>query len=291
MTTRRDILQGLTLLAGSSAVLHPSWAQTPTEKEVPRHPDWTTYQSGDFLWPAKPRALIVRSLARPDAPPVAADVLAEWTRERDAAVAALRASTSPDVRRQADALGKMTYQQFRAQYFEGIDPNASERTRSLGTSVGRIAVGHIAIVEIDADGAPWVLEATPTKTARQYDIAYTRFAKGVIRTSYDDWIEEHDEYNVWHGRLRGKPADDRAQIATIARGFVDRDYWFWSLNLADEKSFYCSKLAWLSSTRALGTPLDGEPATDRSFWVTPKTIMGLKMIEMLHVPAEYGAGR
>jgi hypothetical protein len=311
---RRDVLKGMALLTGQSiagltvsghaalgqvvgAGSAPA-ASTPPNGIQP-HPDWSTYQSGDFLWPAKPGALIVRSLARPEvrviAPDVlvsvAPDVLADWTRERDAAVLALRDSSDATVRAQADTLAALTYPQFRALYYEGVDTTDQARTRSLGTSFGRVAVGHIAIIEIDGNGAPWVLEATPHKTARQYDIAYTRFPKGVLRTSYDEWIDEHDDYLVWHGRLRDTAPEARGKIAEIARGFVDRDYWFWSLNLADEKSFYCSKLAWLSATRALGQPLDAEVATDRSFWVTPKSIMGLKTVEMLHVPSEYGSGR
>jgi hypothetical protein len=284
---RRDMVKGLALLTG--AIGSKVSAQTPEASTVKAHPDWTRFESGDFLWPAKPGALIVRSLARPAEPASVPEVVAEWTRERDTAVATLRSSNDPAVTATADRLAQLTYQQFRAQYFEDVQPGA--RTRSLNASLGRLAVGHIAILEVDADGAPWVVEATPAKTARQYDIAYTRFPKGVIRMPYDEWIEEHSAYLVWHGRLRDRTADERARIAQIASGFVDRDYWFWSLNLTDEGSFYCSKLAWLSSTRALGAPLDGETQTNRSFWVTPKSIMGLKTIEMLHVPAEYGAGR
>jgi hypothetical protein len=285
---RRSILKSLTALsAGALLDVAPATAQAPA---VASQPDWTTFQSGDFLWPAKPDAIIVRSLAgaapQPRGP---SEAEIEWTRERNALVAELRAAADPALRARADVLAAMTFQQFRAQYFENVQAGG-ERTRALGGTLGRLAVGHIAVLEVDGDGAPWVIEATPARTNRRYDVAYTRFPKGVIHTSYDDWIEEHADYRVWHGRLRDKAADERAKVAALARGFVDRDYWFWSLNLADEGSFYCSKLAWLCASRALGNPLDGEPQTNRSFWVTPKGIMGLKSVQMLHVPGTYGGG-
>ena len=285
MIDRRTIINGLMLttfgLTGSRVR-----AQTgTTTPAIPRHPDWTTFQSGDLLWPAKPDEVIVRSLAGATPRALPAEAESEWRKERDAAIADMRATGDPSMRARADALAALSFRQFQAQYFEGVQPG--DQTRSLGTSIGRLSVGHVAILDIDADGAPWVLEATPS-TSRRYEVAYTRFPRGVIRTAYDDWIEAHSEYMVWHGRLRDKPELDRAKIAETARQFVGRDYWFWSLNLADEASFYCSKLVWLSVTRALGTPLDGDAQTDRSFWFSPKSIMSLSTVQMLHVPGPYG---
>jgi Permuted papain-like amidase enzyme, YaeF/YiiX, C92 family len=286
MIDRRSLITALALLPVSSSVIRAFAQSVPPAQETPRHPDWTTFQSGDFLWPARPDEVIVRSLAGAAPRALPADAEIEWQKERDAALNELRASADAAMRARADALAAITFKQFQAQYFENIQPG-EQKTRGLGTSAGRLSVGHVAILDLDADGAPWVLEATPS-TTRRYEVAYTRFPKGVVRTSYDDWIEAHSEYKVWHGRVRDKGAADRIKIADIARQFVGRDYWFWSLDLADDKAFYCSKLVWLSATRALGVPLDGDAQTDRSFWFTPKSIMSLPAVQMLHVPGPYG---
>ncbi|MBX2804894.1 MAG: hypothetical protein KTR19_02885 [Hyphomicrobiales bacterium] len=250
------------------------------------HPDAETFQSGDFLWPALPGA-VIPFFREADAQQLTIESEAsEWRQEKQRFIEQARASGDPEQIALADAIANITYDEFRSRYFNATGPG--ER-RLTPFAAGLPQVGHVAIIEIDGGGRRWVVEATP-KSDTPYESLYSRFPDGVIRTPYDKWVEIHKEYNVWHGRVRDRTPDERAAIAETAKQYLGRDYWFWSFNLGEESAFYCSKLVWLSVWKALGISLDGDPSLQRSFWVSPKQLINAPNVEVLYSPADYGAG-
>jgi hypothetical protein len=66
-----------------------------------------------------------------------------------------------------------------------------------------VYVGHVAIVEIDESGVPWVVEAL--------------WGMGVIRRTYADWAMERAGEDVWLGRLAKLAVADRAKIPLEAK--------------------------------------------------------------------------
>ena len=250
--------------------------------EIPPHPDPKKFQSGDFLWPARPGAFIpfnnTRSL-RPNAED------SSWEEEKRRFIEEARRSDNPALRAIADDMETLSYEEFEARYFNN---SGGANTRSLAPfGTGSFEVGHVAVIEIDAGGTAWVVEAMP-KSQQRYEALFSRFKNGVIRTKYTNWIAQHEGYNVWHGRLKGVAASGRSVIVREAKAFLGRDYWFWSFDLADETGFYCSKLVWVSVWKALGIPLDGDKTFLRNFWVTPKTLINSKLVDLLHNPGTYG---
>lgn len=250
------------------------------------HPDAETFQSGDFLWPALPGA-VIPYLRR--AEKSAESEAAAWEREKRAFIESARNSSDPEMKAIADELEPLTFAEFQSRYFDGA-AGPGPQSRELGPLIaGLPQVGHVAIIEIDGQGKRWVIEAIP-KAETRYASLYSRFADGVVRTPYDEWVTIHKEYNVWHGRVKDRPAAERAAIASEAKQFLGKDYWFWSFDLSDENAFYCSKLVWLSVWKAFGLALDGNPAFERHFWVSPKRLINAPTIELLYNPANYGGG-
>ena len=278
---RRDVLKGLS--AASFAALG---ARGALAAPVPPHPDPATFQSGDFLWPAKPGDFIPRYSVRGIAPPN--EEALKWEEERRKFVADARASGNADQIAAAEQMERLTYEEFKSRYFEGGDSGVRERglvTRGMGVAIPQ--VGHVALIEVDASGAAWVIEAMP-KAVHRYESLYSRFKNGVIRTAYADWIEQHKAYNIWQGRLKNMDQAQRARIVAEAKPFLGKDYWFWSFNLNDESAFYCSKLVWVSVWKAMKVALDGDQSFARRFWVTPKQLVYATSIELLHNPGAYG---
>jgi hypothetical protein len=275
---RRDVFKLVTGAAALAALPKPFAAHAAPE--VAPHPDPSKFASGDILWPAKPNVIIPysRSTARDGGNGVAeAD---EWARGRDEYLRQTPVPSDPAGKAARDRLTVMTYEEFRALYLLGSEMQV---TRNL--SIPQISVGHVALLEIGADGVPWVIEAMP-KGSKDYQIVTGRFPDGIIRNPYSKWIGEHGGYNVWHGRV--KTEGDRGAIAAAAKTFLGRDYWFWSLDLGDETSFYCSKLVWLSIFKGLGIAIDGDKTTARQLWLSPKKLMKLDTIALLHNPGPYG---
>ena len=281
---RRDVLKGLS--AASFAALGTRLAQAAP---VPPHPDATTFQSGDFLWPAKAGDFIPRYSVRGIGRNEEAEL---WEAERRKFVEEARASGNADQIAAASEMQRLTYEEFKARYFDGgagaggTEPGTA--TRGFAPrGIGIPQVGHVALIEVDAGGVPWVIEAMP-KSVYRYESLYSRFPNGVIRTLYSDWIEQHKAYNVWHGRLKNIDKPQRARIVEEAKPFLGKDYWFWSFNLNDETAFYCSKLVWVSVWKAIKVALDGDNSFSRKFWVTPKQLVYATSIELLHNPGSYG---
>lgn len=277
---RRDVLKGLS--AASFAALGTRLAHAVS---VSPHPDPAAFQSGDFLWPAKPGDFIPRYSVRGIAPNKEAEA---WDEERRKFIKDARASGNADQLAAAEQLEQLTYDEFQARYFNDGDSGVRERnlkTRGIGIAIPQ--VGHVALIEVDASGAAWVIEAMP-KAQYRYESLYSRFKNGVIRTAYSDWIEQHKSYNVWQGRLKNIDQAQRARIVDAAKPHLGKDYWFWSFNLNDESAFYCSKLVWVSVWKAINLALDGDQSFARRFWVTPKQLVYATSIELLHNPGSYG---
>lgn len=279
--SRRELIK----LASAASVLALSGRHV---QAAPSQPHPRTFQSGDFLWPARPGAFIPRYALRslqPSAEQVA------WEEEKRAFIEKARASGNPDEIAAADQMEALTYKDFQALYFNdtrGSAPQSGARTRGFSPLPAALPeVGHVAIIEVDRSGTPWVVEAMP-KAQNRYESLYSRFSNGVIRTRYSDWATQHKDYNVWHGRLRDVNRSDRRGIAAAAGDFLGKDYWFWSFNLSDESAFYCSKLVWVSVFRAIDLALDEDKNFVRRFWVTPKQLASSKFVEMLHSPGVYG---
>ncbi|HKJ60948.1 MAG TPA: YiiX/YebB-like N1pC/P60 family cysteine hydrolase, partial [Hyphomicrobiales bacterium] len=230
------------ILTAIAAVFALAGCSEEADKPALPHPDPETFQSGDLLWPALPGAVIPFFRTADVEPITEENEAAEWEREKQRFIEQARASGDPEQIAIANELENVTYSEFKSRYYNATGPG--ER-RLTPFAAGLPQVGHVAIIEIDGDGERWVVEATP-KAEHRYESLYSRFPNGVIRTPYDEWEKIHEKYNVWHGRVKDRPACERAAIANTAKQYLGRDYWFWSFNLGQENAFYCSKLVWLS---------------------------------------------
>lgn len=274
---RRDIFKLVTGAAALSAFGNPLDAlAAPSKPAVAKagHPDPKTLAAGDLIWPALPNTRIVydKSSGR--------EAEEGWIKERDAFLKSLPGDEEGRALRAR--LKSMSYREFTALFMQG---RSEGQLRQKGADVPHFSVGHVAIVDVDSKGKKWVVEALP-KTESGYRVMYGRFSRGVITTPYDEWIQKHAKYNVWHGRIKVK--NNRGDIAKVAKTFLGRDYWIWALNLGDESAFYCSKLVWLSTFKALGIALDDNKTLARKLWFSPKKLMTLSKVEMKYSPAEYG---
>lgn len=276
---RRDVFKLITGAAAFATTTKPFEAYAAPETAA--HPNPSTFASGDLIWSALPDAYIPydKSLA-PDG--VAEE--ARWIKERDEFLRLTPPPADTAGKMERDHLQQMSYSEFLSLYLQDTESGGQEKGL-LDLKVPRLSVGHVGIVEVDGKGKIWVVEATPTGSQR-YKIAFERFANGVERTAYSDWISQHEKYNVWHGRVKTKMGGER--IVNAAKSFLGRDYWIWSLNFDDETAFYCSKLVWVSVFKALGIPLDGDTNKARQLWLSPKRLMKLDTISMLFSPAPYG---
>lgn len=235
-------------------------------QDGPRRPNPNDLESGDMVWPKKPGMFV------PYASELGGDPNAEqqrWIQDKAAFVARVRGGEIAGGQPIADDLERLTYDEFRARYLRDLDP-----TRVVPfSSGGLIAVGHVGVIEIDAQGTPWVIEAL--------------LEPGVVRQRYSTWIDSRQGEIVWQGRLLDFSKQERATIAAEAKKYVSRPYSFWNFNLADDSGFYCSKLIWLSIMRALNIPVDGITAANRSFWLSPKQVLYSKRITRLVDPGAY----
>lgn len=204
-------------------------------------PDSGAFQAGDFLFPKEPDDWV--------------PLKAEWEAMK---LEYLR--TELDARR-AQVIEEMDYEEFREYY--------------AGSRLGPFYVGHVAILERDEDGHPWIIEA---------------ISDGVLRVPYEDWREERNAEHLWHARLRDFEEKQRAEIAAEARRQVGKPYGFFNFDLEDDRSFYCSKLAWYSVKKKLGLALDGNPDPRRNIWFTPKQMIQLRALELLKDQGEYKKG-
>lgn len=269
--------------AAAAAAEEEARSQSVTRRQPESDlPDRRKFQSGDLIWPKKKGAIVPRSgtdLRRND------DHKA-WVAAREAILRAdpAKSQLSPEL---AEKLRNMSYSEFEALYFaspsEPIDTNAWSRKSTSPRQT--IYVGHVGIIDMAANGAPFVIEAT------------VEGLKGaVVRTSYAEWLKGHNGKQVWHGRIRRFDSGLRKRIAQEARKQLGKPYSFFNFNLDDDTAFYCSKLVWMSVWRATladtGTgpvAIDGNANPRRPFfgWFSPKQLANAERVELLFSPSEY----
>lgn len=263
---RRDFLKVACAVAAYRAVQGPSFAQQQPSREFPR-PDPATFQSGDFVWPKKPGAYVPYHAGSANSPSQDRE---QWVRERDAYLRRVSKRRELDdlTRKRIESLSAMDYREFIAVYAGAQQPGVPGLY-----SGGSVYVGHVGLVEVDANQTPWIVEAL--------------LGKGVVRQTYSDWLRQRTDQVVWLGRLRQLDADRRARVPEMAKRYLGKPYDFWSFDLNDDSGFYCSKLAWLSIYRALGFAVDGDENPRRVLWFSPKQFLYLPTIERLHDPGPY----
>jgi uncharacterized protein YycO len=261
MISRRGILGGAVSTLTLASIPGLAKAQSG-----PRIPNPTNFESGDLVWPKKPGVFIPY---RYESGPAAEEDRERWNREKAEFLAKVRDGKISEGQQIANEIGNLSYNDFRARYLRNQAPN--EITPFSG---GRLAaVGHVGIIELDAQGEPWVVEAL--------------WEPGVVRQRYSSWINMRVGEIVWHGRLKDASRQDRAKIASEAKNYVTKPYDFWSFNLADTSGFYCSKLVWLCTMRALNVAVDGIPNPSRLIWLSPKQILYSPKIDRLLDPGDY----
>jgi hypothetical protein len=261
--TRRDLLSASAGTITATALCGTAFAQSG-----PKLPTEASLQSGDFLWPKKPGAIVPYEL-RPGEEVDAQR--ARWLKEKNDFIKRARASNDPDLNATADEIEPLTFNDFRTRYLRNLTPG-TPTPYGLG---GIAAVGHIAIVEVDEKGQRWIIEALWTPA-------------GVTRSTYADWLKGRSGEIVWQGRLKGADQKDRSKIAVEARKWLSKPYDFWNFNLADTSGFYCSKLAWFSVIQSLNIAVDGDSNPKRHFWLSPKQILYSDRIDRLVDPGDYG---
>jgi cell wall-associated NlpC family hydrolase len=245
-------------------------------------PDPKTFQSGDFVWPKKKGAVVPRR--RIDEPPSEEQKAWEAARERLLQEDPAKSGLSPEV---AEKLKSMSYEEFETLYFAApANPTSESGGRNVNIGGQTIYVGHVGIIEIDAHGIPYVIEAGTLAGLKGR----------VTRSLYADWLKSHSDMQVWHGRVRDLRAGVRKRIAQEAVKQLGKPYAFFNFDLNDDSGFYCSKLAWMSvwratSSRWAGKPIavDDDPNPRRPFfgWFSPKQLVNAKRITLLHKPGEY----
>ena len=276
---RRRFLIGLgaTPLALGAGVSAAS-AQTSDKKSVPDFPNAATFRSGDLVWPKKKGSIVPRTRSIQAQP---TQERREWEAARQQMLAdPAAAGLSPDV---AERLETMSYEEFERVYFSAQSPPPQGASRSAG-AVGRtISVGHVGLIEVAAQGIPYVVEATPKRPDGT--------AAGVIRVRYADWLKSYTNIQVWHGRFSDLDAAACRRVLNVARSQLGKPYDFFNFDLNDDRSFYCSKLVWMSVWRAAKIAADDnpDPRRGKSFppWFSPKALLSARRMTMLHSPGDY----
>jgi cell wall-associated NlpC family hydrolase len=278
---RRQFLIGLgaTPLALSVGLRTVS-AQAPAKKAESDFPNAATFRTGDLLWPKRRGAIVPRTRSLAAAPNLERR---EWEAARQQLLASPAASDlSPEV---AERLKALSYEEFERIYFSAQTqpPAGANGTRSLNAVGHIISVGHVALIEVDGSGIPYVVEATPHSADGSRG--------GVLRVRYVDWLKQFSDVQVWHGRFRDLDRTASQRIAEVALGQLGKPYDFFNFNLNDDRGFYCSKLVWFSVWRAARIAADDNPDPNRGNrfppWFSPKALIGASRITMLHSPGDY----
>jgi hypothetical protein len=273
---RRAFVKGL----GALSMVMPAdptmaVAQTALKKAVPDIPDSRNFQTGDLLWPKKKGTFVpqTRSVGAPQN-----EERRSWEASRQRALSEpAQAGISPEV---AEKLKTMRFDEFERLYHTGQTQQPA--TRGVGPLADTISVGHVGIIEVGANGTAHVVEATPQGPAG---------TAGVIRTRYADWLNNYANIQVWHGRVRNLDARLRGRTLEAALAQLSKPYDFFNFDLNDDRGFYCSKLVWMSLWRTASIALDDNPDPRRGLrfppWFSPKQLISVKRVEVLHKPGEY----
>jgi hypothetical protein len=237
-------------------------------------PDPRTFEPGDLIWPKRKGAIVVRSQD-------ASDEQKAWEAARDRLLAQpTRSMSNSNV---AERLRTMRYEEFERLYFD--EPPAEAATRGVDIAGIKLSVGHVGIIEIDAQGTPFVIEAVPTSRLAV-------LGGGVVaRRSYQDWLAKRADNQLWHGRIKDLDRSMRKRVFEEAAKQVGKPYDFFNFDLNDDRSFYCSKLAWMSIWRAASIAVDDDPQPWRGDrfppWYSPKQLLYSRRIQVLHRPGEF----
>jgi len=267
----RRLLSGLGFGAGGAA-------SAPAEpRSVTGGLDPASFEPGDFLWPKRKGAIVVRALP---GEPASAEAR-QWEAERDRRLGShTRSMQNPEV---AERLRSMRYEEFERYYFEGATESAV--TRGIDIGGVKVSAGHVGIIEIAPDGAPYVIEAVPTGSL-------AILGGGTVqRSPYPDWLARRPDNQFWHGRLRGVDGAIRVRISEEAARHLGKPYDIFNFDLDDDTAFYCSKLAWMSVWRAAAIAVDDDPNPKRGGrfppWFSPKQLLHAPRILVLSKPADY----
>jgi len=251
-------------------------AQGPEKTPVADFPNTATFRSGDLVWPKKKGTIVPRTRSVQGA---LSQERHEWEAARQQMLAdPAAAGLSPDV---AERLKTMRYEEFEGLYFSTQTP--PPRGGSRGAIGHTISVGHVGLIEVDAGGIPYVIEATPKRPEGTVG--------GVIRLRYADWLKSYSNIQVWHGRFRDLDTAANRRVLSVARSQLGKPYDFFNFDLNDDRGFYCSKLVWMCVWRAAQIAADDNPDPQRgkSFppWFSPKALIGAKRMALLHSPGQY----
>jgi hypothetical protein len=240
-------------------------------------PDPSTFEPGDFVWPKRKGAIIVRAV-----PPQAGTLeQLDWEAQRDRLFA--QPTRSLQASGVAERLKSMRYEEFERYYFEG----ASESAVARGIDIGgvKLSVGHVAIIEIDQQGVPFVIEAVPTGSLAVLG------GGTVQRTPYREWLTRRPDDQLWHGRVKELDRGVRARIPEAAARHLGKPYDFFNFDLDDDSGFYCSKLAWMSVWRSASIAVDDDPDPLRGNrfppWLSPRQLLNSRRILVLRKPDEF----
>jgi Permuted papain-like amidase enzyme, YaeF/YiiX, C92 family len=265
-TDRRRLIGVVAASIGLASGLKEVLAQEPSLTDPPL-PNPATFQSGDLLWPKKPGQFVpYRSVIAAD--PVD-DEEKRWLQERGEFITRARPGDTYLTSDELGTLETMSFREFYARYAGDQKPGIP----GAYSSGNGIYVGHVAILSVDNENVVWVIEAL--------------WGKGVVRSSYADWLRLRPGEIVWQGRVRNLDPDQRRVIATESEKYIGRPYDFWNFDLNNADGFYCSKLVWLCIFRSLHFAIDGNSNPQRNFWFSPKQLLYAKTIARLFDPGPY----
>jgi hypothetical protein len=236
---------------------------------IPLAPSPQTLNSGDLLWPKKPGVYVPYDT---NASRDAERDRETWQREKEAFLSRVDLK-APYLREEdRERLRELTFDDFYKAY-AGARP--SGQFVEYGAAAP-IYVGHVAMVQTDDTNDPWIIEAL--------------WGSGVVRSRYSAWLSARPGERIWQGRLRSLPEGDRRKVSVEALKSIGRPYDFWNFDLNDDASFYCSKLVWLATYRALGFAIDDNPNPKRSFWFSPKQLLYTPRIQIILDQGPYARG-
>jgi hypothetical protein len=275
---RRDFLTliGSTSVAAAAGV-PPLVAQQPNSQSVPDFPDMRTFRQGDLIWPKRKRSLVPQARS---AQPKQNDERTAWEAARGRLLADPQgAGLAPEV---AERLKGMSFTEYEREYYSVTDlPRSGPVPR--GALPGPISVGHVGMIQVERNGGAFIVEAIPSWRGVTHN--------GVVRLPYAEWLGGYSNIQVWHGRLRGLDRQAGGKLLDVALGQLVKPYDFFNFDLNDDSGFYCSKLVWMCAWRALKVALDDNPDPHRGGrfppWFSPKALIGVRHIELLHSPGAY----
>jgi hypothetical protein len=244
-------------------VTNPVQSPFGTTPPIPRS---ETFESGDFVWPKKPGAFVPYN-QRPNTPLERDREI--WQREKRAFLDRIANKGTYLSAEQIADLKALDYHEFLARYHGDQKPGVP----GVYSSGGGIYVGHVGIVDVASNGEIFIIEAL--------------WERGVVRSTYQNWLASRADEFVWLGRLKDKSEADRVKISGEASKYLQRPYDFWNFDLNDDSAFYCSKLVWLVVFRSLSVAVDGITNPKRGAWFSPKQLLYLPVMTRLHDPGSY----